>query len=334
MKGAVPDLHRQEANEAPVQPEGEFVRYWMAAFRRLHWNFSLQRAVEWAGHLQKPLVILKPLRVDYPWASRRLHGFVLDGMQEQEARLEASPVLYYPYVEGAAGGGGGLLLALAERACVVVGDDYPCFFLLRMLAAAASRVGVRLEKVDSNGLLPLREASRVFLRAYSFRRFLQQKLPARLEELPRADPLAGEPLPALEELPQEIGQRWPRAPRRWLRGEGLEELPGDGTVGRTSQAGGTAAGQARLKWFLEERLPRCARDRNHPEREATSGLSPYLHFGQISPHQIFHELARLQDWRPHRLSPNPNGRRQGWWGMELNSEALPGSVGDLEGIGF
>ena len=70
-------------------------------------------------------------------------------------RLRRTRALYHPYVERRAGAGKGLLEALAERAAVVVTDDYPGFFLPRMVAAAGERLPVRLEKVDSNGLLPL-----------------------------------------------------------------------------------------------------------------------------------------------------------------------------------
>jgi len=62
------------------------------------WNFALQRAVSWAAKLAKPLLIFEPLRLDYPWASYRLHRFVLDGMAEpeHEAALRGTGVGYYP----------------------------------------------------------------------------------------------------------------------------------------------------------------------------------------------------------------------------------------------
>jgi hypothetical protein len=88
----------------------------------------------------------------------RLHSFALDGMADQARRLEAlrpSGVLYYPYVEPAADRGKGRLASLAGQACVVVTDEYPSFFLPRMVQAAARHLPVRLEQVDSNGLLPL-----------------------------------------------------------------------------------------------------------------------------------------------------------------------------------
>ncbi|NIT68805.1 MAG: deoxyribodipyrimidine photolyase, partial [Gemmatimonadetes bacterium] len=70
------------------------------------------------------------------------------------------------------GAGSGLLEALAARACMVITDEFPAFFLPRMIGATAARLGVRLETVDSNGLLPLRAADGVFKTAHSFRRHL------------------------------------------------------------------------------------------------------------------------------------------------------------------
>ena len=152
----IPSIRVSPCNPKKVNGRGEFVLYWMTAFRRVHWNFSLQRAVEWAVHLKKPLVILEALRCGYPWANDRLHGFILDGMADNARQLKDHRVLYYPYLEFMKGQGKGLVSSLSERACVVVTDDFPAFFIPRMLKAAGQKVPVLLEKVDSNGLLPMR----------------------------------------------------------------------------------------------------------------------------------------------------------------------------------
>ena len=49
----VPSSRIQSCNEAPINPGGEYVLYWMIGFRRTTWNFSLQRAIEWAVELKK-----------------------------------------------------------------------------------------------------------------------------------------------------------------------------------------------------------------------------------------------------------------------------------------
>ena len=151
----VPEIRVRPCNREEVRPDGDFVLYWMTAFRRLGWSFALERAAEEARRLGKPLVILEALRCGYRWANDRIHRFVLEGMADHAERLAGSDVLYHPYVEPEPGAGKGLVEALGRRACAVVADDYPAFFLPRMVAAAAAQVPVRMEAVDSNGLLPL-----------------------------------------------------------------------------------------------------------------------------------------------------------------------------------
>jgi deoxyribodipyrimidine photo-lyase len=59
---SVPDIRIQVLNASSVNGAGDFVLYWMIAHRRVHWNFALQRAAQWARELGKPLVILEALR--------------------------------------------------------------------------------------------------------------------------------------------------------------------------------------------------------------------------------------------------------------------------------
>jgi len=150
------DLRVRAVNTSPVNPEGRFVLYWMIAARRSGFNYGLERAVAWALSLNRPIMVLEAVRVDYPWASDRFHAFVIQGMADNAKAFSSGPILYYPYVEPSRGAGRGLLAALSQGACVVVTDEFPCFFLPRMVNAAGARVKVRLETVDSNGILPLR----------------------------------------------------------------------------------------------------------------------------------------------------------------------------------
>ena len=182
-----PEVRIRALNEAPVRPERDYVLYWMTSFRRARSNFSLQRAVEQAVALKRPLVVFEPLRLGYEYANDRLHTFVLQGMEENQRRFAASAVSYFPFVEREPGAGKGLLAALCARACLLIGDDWPSFFVPGMQAAAARKVDVRFEVVDSNGLYPMHHTTRVFSTAHSFRTHLQKVLPPHLLELPRVD---------------------------------------------------------------------------------------------------------------------------------------------------
>lgn len=332
----MPSSRVQVCNQAPVNSRGDYVLYWMIASRRVKWNFSLDRAVAWAQELNKPLVVLEALRCDYPWASDRLHRFVLDGMAENARRLARTPALYHSYLEPSVAAGKGLLEALGRRASVVVTDDFPCFFLPRMVASAGQRLPVRMEKIDSNGLLPMHLADRPFKTAHSFRRFLQLELPQHLAHCPRARPFSGARLPRLDSLPAGITRRWPPAPRALLAVDpaALAELPIDHTVGVVRTRGGAAEAETTLKRFLRERLRRYLEDRLRLDDEATSGLSPYLHFGHLSAHQAFHELMEQEEWSPDKLGPRASGSRSGWWGVSAEAEAFLDQLITWRELGF
>jgi deoxyribodipyrimidine photo-lyase len=320
----VPEIRIQTCNSQAANPHGDFVIYWMIAHRRVNWNFGLQRAVEWAEKFSKPLIILETLRCDYRWASDRIHKFILAGMADNARRSQNSPAICFPYVEPAVGAGQGLLAELSRRACVIVTDDFPCFFLPRMAQSAARRVVVRMEKVDSNGLLPMRVADQDFKTAYAFRRFLQKTLPDHLLQFPKADPLRDLKSSNRATIPNDILKRWPMASAELLAGNPneLSRLPIDHSVPAVETRGGGTAAEKCCDDFIENRLRRYAEDRNQPELDATSGLSCYLHFGHISVHQILKKIFEVEDWNPARLARTANGHREGWWGMSPAAETF------------
>ena len=331
-----PEIRITTCNQAPLRENGAFVLYWMTAYRRTTWNFAIQRAAEQARQLGRPLVILEALRVGYPWASDRLHRFIIEGMLDNDRRCEGSPALYYPYVERSAGDGKGLLEALAEQACLVVGDDYPAFFLPRMLNAAARRLTVRMEKVDSNGLLPIRAADKVYSTAHSFRRHLQKALPEHLARPPKAVPLSGGGLASIETLPDEVTERWPAVTAEELESPSsmISKLDLDHSVEPVDYRGGADTARAVLTGFLDDRLERYTDARNEPEAEATSGLSPYLHFGHISAHHVFSELMDREGWDLDALSSKADGGRRGWWGVSENAESFLDELVTWRELGF
>lgn len=325
QENVVPAIRTRPLNDASVNESGDFVLYWMVANRRTHWNYSLERAVEWASDLKKPIVVLEALRCGYRWASDRLHHFVICGMADNASALADRNATYYPYLERTSGDGSGLLEALASRASVVVTDDFPSFFIPRMLGVAARKLNVRLEAVDSNGLLPMRAANKVFARAFDFRRFLQKALPEHLGDFPRQDPLHDLNVPRLDRLPDEVTDKWPAANVVELAGDStwLRDLPIDHDVAVVSSVpGGEVAADAQLGRFLVDRLARYGDERNEPENDAPSGFSPYLHFGHLSAHQVFAELADKTGWKPSKLSTKTNGSRSGWWGTDESTESF------------
>jgi deoxyribodipyrimidine photo-lyase len=336
MLDPVPEQRIRRLGEHAAAPQQEYVLYWMTAYRRVFWNYSLQRAVEWACELSKPLVIFEALRCGYRWANDRIHAFLMDGMADNAAHVRRARVMYYPYLEPQPDAGRGLLAALAARAAVVVTDDFPCFFLPRMYAAAARQIPVCFELVDSNGLLPLRAATKVFARAFDFRRFLQKNLLDHLVAMPAATPLTGLRIPQLDRLPAAVTRRWPAADLAAcaIPTDRLRHFPIDHSVQPGSLRGGTRAAQQTLCQFLDRNLVRYADERNQPDDDVASGLSPYLHAGHISAHEVFHQVTASDNWDPTRITGKATGSAEGWWGASRPVEAFLDELVTWREIGF
>lgn len=324
-------------NDAEFRPQGDYVLYWMVANRRPRWNGSLDRAVELALEYNVPVVVLEALRVGYAWASSRLHRFVMEGMRDNHDCFCDKNITYVPYIEPESGHGAGLLEHMARRACVVVSDDYPCFFIPRMLRAAAEKMPVSLEVVDSNGLFPTRDTDRVFTRAHSFRIHLHKCLYKYWGELPMEEPARApglRPGPSVDALLH--GTRWSAvAARGWDdRLKGIADLPLDHGVGAGGLEGGFVAAQQRWKKFQSDGLRRYGDDRNHPDDDCSSGLSPYLHFGHISAQQMFFDLVNNSGWNPDDVNRSCQGKREGFWNLGTAEDSFLDELITWRELGF
>jgi deoxyribodipyrimidine photo-lyase len=320
-----PSSRIRDVNAKPPSARGDYVLYWMNASRRTRYNVALQHAWALACARRVPLLVLEAIGVDYRWASDRHHAFVLEGMRDNALRLGGA---YYPYVERSVGEGRGLVAALGRAAVQVVTDDWPGFHLPNLVSAAGRQLDVSLVAVDSCGVLPVSDAPEApFPTAYAFRRHLQRRLAVHLSAMPLEDPLPAElPVPAVDAA---IEARWPR---------GLEvtvgELPIDhGVAPIASFPGGPLAAARRLDAFLA-RLPRYDEERNDPGADATSGLSPYLHFGHLSSHEVLTRILDAHGWDPSTVKTGGDGSRAGWWGLPPPAEAFLDQLVTWRELGF
>jgi deoxyribodipyrimidine photo-lyase len=94
--------------------------------------------------------------------------------------------------------------------------------------------------------------------------------------------------------------------------------------------GGAEAARAVLDRFIEHNLDRYAESRLDLDEPATSGLSPYLHFGHIGSHQVLAAVAAHQRFDPSKLGAPAAGRAHGWWGMTGPSPVGAGGAGGAE----
>ncbi|MEZ5293955.1 MAG: hypothetical protein R2745_22925 [Vicinamibacterales bacterium] len=176
--------------------------------------------------------------------------------------------------------------------------------------------------MDGHGLVAIRRASQAFPTAYAFRRHLQATLAAALADRPAAKPFAeGLPSPAPAVAPA-VRDRWPAWNTGGDIGAAVARLPLDQAVGAVADTpGGAAAAARRLEHFVSRALARYPEQRNDPDAGVTSGLSPYLHFGHLSAHDVFDAVMRREGWLGD-LPRGGRGARAGWWGVSPEAEAF------------
>ena len=116
-------------------------------------------------------------------------------------------------------------------------------------------------------------------------------------ELSRPARKAVDPPFKLWEVPKDIGKF-------------VASLPVDPSVPPVAASGGSTAGRRVLADFVEHKLPRYVVSRNqpdHPEDNASSGLSWYLHYGHIGIQEVC-EAVLGTEWTTDQINTAARGR--------------------------
>jgi deoxyribodipyrimidine photo-lyase len=252
--------------------DGKCVVYWMQRAQRGRDNHALDKAVACGNALGLPVVAYFAGISNFPHANLRHYAFLNQGLPDVE--------------EDCAERGVGFVMRRAphedhERffadvhAAMVVGDENPMRAPERRRVQLAEVLRVPFWTVDADVIVPSKLLEKAQFSAAVARPRLYRALPEFL--VPYANP---------------------RAEREWKKPRGLqaEDVRADMTRGWTdfdrsvkpveAWTGGHRAAMKRLHTFCGEMLETYDRDRNHPETDGTSKMSPYLHFGHVGPQTI------------------------------------------------
>ncbi len=268
-------------NERPPA-SGKYVLYWMQQSQRAEDNHALEYAIERANGLNLPVVVFFGLTASYPEAQERHYAFMLEGLRETKEALRergiAMAVRGSDPAEGAIG--------MAEDAAVLVADRGYLRVQREWRERVASSVSCPVIQVESDLVVPLEAASnKEEYGAGTLRPKIERVLDRYLHPVEKVRP-------GIASLPM------------WVDSLDLNDIDGilaEMDTGRTAKrvrliTGGAAEAKRRLEEFISERLDVYETDRNDPGRGSGSNLSPYLHFGQISPVTI--ALAVIQSGSP------------------------------------
>jgi deoxyribodipyrimidine photo-lyase len=248
---------------------GKCVVYWMQRSQRALDNPALDLAIEIGNELGLPVIVFFSAIANFPHANLRHYVFLNQGLVDIEEDLKernVSFVLRRPPSNQLEN------FLIEVSAAMVIGDENPCREPERWRKVLAHRLQLPYWTVDADVVVPSALFEKRMYALHIFKPKLYAQLPKYLVASPvqRARHEWKAP-PSFESFPvsQDVTEGWKKLDR---------------SVGPVdSFVGGTHTALKRLKFFVSDLLDNYESQRNHPESDGTSRMSPYLHFGHISP---------------------------------------------------
>ncbi|MGA1844216.1 MAG: deoxyribodipyrimidine photo-lyase [bacterium] len=249
--------------------KGQYVLYWMQASQRAEQNHALAFAIGQANDLRLPLLVFFGITPRFPDANERHYSFMLEGLREVQASLrERGIMMVIRHISPEQGA-----VELAKGASLVVCDRGYLKIQREWRRYVADRVTCPFIQVESNVVVPVEVASpKEEYAASTIRPKITKYLGSFLLPVEEQDPKRG----SLDLQVESIHLTDIDAV--------LAGLDVDHSVARVHTFhGGTREAQRRLDEFIATKLDRFHDLRNDPTVDYLSQMSPYLHFGQISP---------------------------------------------------
>lgn len=250
-------------------PDGRCIVYWMQRAQRGRDNHALDLAIALGNELRLPVVVYFAAISNFPHANLRHYYFLQQGLPDIEADLAERHVGFVmrraPHCDH-------LAFFADVKAAMVIGDENPMREPEQWRQHIARELRIPFWTVDTDVIIP----SKLLEKA----QFSAGVAPPRLYRC------LGEFLVPYENPKADHPWRMPRSLQHDSLTEdltrGWQDL--DRTCGPVDAwTGGHHAAMRRLQHFTTKLLPSYDRDRNHPELDGTSGLSPWLHYGHIGP---------------------------------------------------
>lgn len=248
-----------------------FVLYWMQASQRIEYNHALEGAIQKANELNKPLVVYFGITDDFPEANERHYYFMLQGLREvQQGLSERGVKMVVEYQSPVIG-----VTALAKQADLVVTDAGYLRIQKSWRAQVANQIDCPLMQIETDVIVPVETASdKENYSAATLRPRIKRQLDSFLLPLKSHDVKVNASNLDLDVTLFDISNI----------DAAISKLKIDRSVRQSHYfEGGPAAAKRQLKNFLELKFDKYAELRNDPSLDYLSNMSPYLHFGQISP---------------------------------------------------
>jgi deoxyribodipyrimidine photo-lyase len=245
----------------------------MSREQRADDNWALLRAIELAREHRVSVRVVFNLVPKFLEATARMYGFMLQGLRETEAKLRKKNIPFHL----AMGSPTDTVPAFVRKhaAIVVVCDMSPLRVPMAWCHGVANKLGdVPLYQIDAHNVVPVWIASdKQEVGARTIRKKIQEKLPQYLSEFPSLPPQDLALLRKAGGMPPAVN--WVTADKSLKIDRSVKEV--------TWLKPGAAAAAMALSRFCKEQVLATYIHRNDPLTCTQSGLSAWLHFGQLAP---------------------------------------------------
>lgn len=269
----------QLLNDKSANNDGKYILYWMQMFKRTTHNHALNFAIEQANERKLPLVVYEGLKFYYPWASDRIHTFILEGVEEKRKEFEKRGIKYIFYLQKDEKSPKDTVAKIAKDAVLLVTDDFPCFIIPDHNKAIVEKAKIPVYAVDSNGVIPMSRFEKEEYAAYTIRPKIKKMVDDYLKPFEEKEVLIKADKLEIDCPDTEVNEK------------NIEKLVSECDIDHSVKPsfmyhGGTENGRKRLKKFVKNILEDYDEARNKPEKDGSSRLSSYLHFGFLSSLEI------------------------------------------------
>ncbi|MFA5292579.1 MAG: deoxyribodipyrimidine photo-lyase [Phycisphaerae bacterium] len=264
-------------NNCPIK-SGKFVVYWMQTAQRTEFNHALEYAIKQANNAEKPLIVLFCINPDFPDANARSYHFMLEGLVEVQQALKIRNIRLVIQ----SGRFEKIVPTFAQKACEIIVDAGYLKFQQKCRWAIARKLDCRLTQIETNLIVPPETAcEKEEYSARTIRPRITKQLKKFLKKVPQSKCIKS----SLNLKFKSMDISAPDAV--------IKKLRIDQSVSKTNYfKGGTSEAKRLLKIFIKDKLSGYGKTSNDPSKEGLSNMSPYLHFGQISPVYIALEILK------------------------------------------
>ncbi len=266
-------------SDVPCDDTKDTVIYWMQAAQRTRDNLALNKAIELANHYEKPLTVLFVVNPEFKEANQRHIKFMLEGLDDvAKALYEAS--ITFKVLKG--NPAEVLKPYLKTAVCLISEQVYlkPVQAMKQAVYQVAKDLKVCTLRVTTNLIVP---PNAVTDKLEYAARTIRKKLLKRVD-----DYMVDLTMPALNHQAAKV--RLESIDHEAL----LALFPSEDVPVSTRFKGGQSAAYDQFEQFLERSLPDYDQSAD-PSTDLTSKLSPYLHFGHISPLVMYQRVQWLLD---------------------------------------